>query len=211
MVTKGGVQRELAIKCYGEGRDIFDAFVLWLELRCLDQALMGRDGKKGYRSGQLPYLEAEFWLQDRGRNITRVEALVRGTDIFFQEVYRWPKPPLLRLRSFEKVCRHFNVIPVSGWREVPLAKFTNGKRHSAVRAVMALPAEDAPPWPRRYYKTAKSLHQALRKQDFQEGKGIPTGLQNLIIPQQVDADPLFQVSRADRLRPRAQEWRCLGV
>ncbi len=301
------ISPQLATKCYSKGRDIFDAFVLWSELRCLDQALMGRGGKKGYRSGQLPYLEAKFWLQDRGRNITRVEALVRGTDIFFQEVYRWPKPPLLRLRSFEKVCRHFNVVPVSGWREVPLAKFTNGKRHSAVRAVMALPAEDAPPWvrgkplprrtirantgisertqlrdeirleiergkrknwrlndsgddwaryplhqignsaegfgfsgpvgrtlhvqvsllgtrclfkgakqlrqpwPRRYYKTAKSLHQALRKQDSQEGKGIPTGLQNLIIPQQVDADPLFAVSRADRVRSRAREWRCLGV
>jgi len=297
------ISPELAKTCYRAGRTIFHAFILWVELRSLDRAFTGR----GHRSGQLPYLEAQDWLCARGWDEIRIVDLVRGVETFFQEVWRWPKPPLLRLTSFERVCRHFNVVPVSGWRQVPLAEFTNGRRHSAVRAVMALPANDAPPWvkdkplprgtirantgisertqlrdeirlgiergkrknwrfndsddwaryplhqignsykgfglsgpvgrvlhvqvamlgtrclfkgaqqllrqpwPRRYYKTAKSLHQALRKQDSQEGKGIPTGLQHLIIPQQVDADPLFQVPRADRLRSRAREWRCLSV
>lgn len=299
---------ELAVACYQAGRDIFDVFILWLELRCLDQALMGRDGKKGYRCGQLPYLAAEFWLQNRGRNITKVETLIRRTDIFFGEVYRWPKPPLLRLRSFERLCKYFHVRPVSPWRWVPLSRFTNGKRHSAVRAVMTLPPEDAPswvrdkphpratrrantgvpertqfedekrlaigegrrnwqpndddrgkyplhqignshlgfgfsgpmgrifsvqvailgtrrvkmgarevqrllgrPWSKRYFPTQKSLLSTLRRQDSHEGKGVPSGLASIIIPQQVDADPLYQVSRADRMRPKAREWRCVSV
>lgn len=295
------IQADLAIACYKEGRDIFNAFITWLELRCFNLQLQQMSGKR-HPSGQFPYLDALTWLIGRGERKTRVEKYIRaGQGIFFQIEWRQrPKAPLLHLISFEKVCQYFHVIPIVHWRPVPLAVFTPmAKRRSIVRAVMGLPAEDASPWerkkpitrgairartgvsertqrydaavlgikrkknwqpnngddfqryplyeigssnrvygfggpvgrirrvqvavfgtsclkgglgrflrqrwPRRYFKTPKSLLDALRHQESHEGRGLPSGL----TPREVDEGALYSVPYGDRLRQNAREWRRL--
>lgn len=64
-------------------------------------------------------------------------------------------------------------------------------------------------WPKRYFKTAKSLRQAQRHQDSQEGRGVPSGLVQAILPQHVHSDSLYLIPREDRLRSKAREWRGL--
>lgn len=290
---------ELAIACYRAGRAIFDAFILWLELRCFNQALIGQ----GYLNGCLPYELALAWLLDRGWDLAKAENLIRTFGVFFKVEWRQRKPPILWLKGFTRVCQHFHVVPVSNWRRVPLAEFTNGRRRSAVRAAMALPATDAPKvvldkpraqatkrartgvperthyfdkkrlkiegsknWvknngddfdrypvyqfanhregfgltgragrilhvqvamtgtsrhlmgagkflrllrrrcPRRYFETQNSLQRALNKQDEQDSRGVPSGLASSIIPRVVHEDPVYLVSRSDRLRKNAREW-----
>ncbi len=108
------IQPDLAIACYGAGRDVFNAFILWLELRCFNQQLAG----KGYLSGQLPYLDTLAWLIARGERKTRVDKYLRtGIGTFF-EIESRPKAPLFRLIGFERVCRHFRVIPLAHWRRL---------------------------------------------------------------------------------------------
>jgi len=126
---------DLAVKCFSAGRIIFNAFILWLDLRVLNQVLI----EKGYLNGQLPYSLALQWTWGRWSD-RRVDLLVKRTlGVFFDQ----PKPGTLRLRSLKKVCVHFHVIPLE-WRRVPLAKF-HQDRHAAVRLVMTLHAKNAPP------------------------------------------------------------------
>ncbi len=133
------ISPELAIACYRAG--YLDAFILWVELQCLSQKLAG----DRYRSGHLPYLDAKDWLCARRWDERRVEDLIReDAEIFFEVLWRWPKPPMLLLKGFMWVCKYFEVIPWSSWRQVPLDEFTNARR-SIVRAVMAYLDEEQIP------------------------------------------------------------------